>query len=335
MRALLKLLVFLILLSVLGGAVFAAWMWSFAHRPLRFETTPLEVTIPPGSSLGVAARDLVASGVSMRPWQFALLGRFRGLDADIKAGTYRFPEALTPLELLEKLTRGEFVLMEVVFIEGWTFRQLRQALDAHPDLRHDTAGVSDAEVLSRIGAKPGHPEGRFFPGKYLFAKGSSDTEVLRQAYGQMERRLAAAWDERDPAVPLASPYEALILASIVEKETGQASDRAMIAGVFANRLRTRMLLQTDPSVIYGLGTAFDGNLRKRDLVADGPYNTYTRPGLPPTPIALPGQASLSAAVKPANTDALYFVSRGDGSSHFSRSLDEHNRAVSKYQRGGR
>ena len=335
MRAFLKVLVSLFILSALGGAAFAAWMWSFAHRPLQFSPTPLEVTIRPGSSLTVAARDLVASGVAMRPWQFALLGRFHGREAGIKAGTYRFPDSLTPLELLDKLTRGEFVLMEVVFIEGWTFRQLRQALDAHPDLRHDTAGLSDAELLARIGAAPGHPEGRFFPDKYRFAKGTSDTEVLRQAYSQMERRLAAAWSERDPSLPVASPYEALILASIVEKETGQAADRAMIAGVFANRLRNRMLLQTDPSVIYGLGASFDGNLRKRDLVADGPYNTYTRPGLPPTPISLPGQASLSAAVKPAKTDALYFVARGDGSSHFSKSLDEHNRAVSKYQRGGR
>lgn len=335
MRALLKLFVSLIVLLALGGAAFAAWMWSFAHRPLQIDPTPLEVTIRPGSSLNVAARDLAASGIAMRPWQFALLGRFHGRDAGIKAGTYRFPEALTPLELLDKLTRGDFVLMEVVFIEGWTFRQLRQALDTHPDLRHDTTGLSDADLLARIGASPGHPEGRFFPGKYLFVKGASDTEVLRQAYAQMERRLAAAWAERDPALPLASPYEALILASIVEKETGQGADRAMIAAVFANRLRARMLLQTDPSVIYGLGESFDGNLRKRDLVTDGPYNTYTRPGLPPTPISLPGQASLSAAVKPSKTDALYFVARGDGSSHFSRSLDEHNRAVSKYQRGGR
>jgi UPF0755 protein len=335
MRALLKLLVSLIIVLALGGAAVAAWMWSFAHRPLQFATSPLEVTIRPGSTLNVAARDLVAAGVAMRPWQFALLGRFHGRDAGIKAGTYRFPESLTPLALLEKLVRGDFILVDIVFIEGWTFRQLRQALDAHSDLRHDTAGLSDADLLERIGAVSGHPEGRFFPGKYLFAKGSSDTEVLRQAYVQMERRLAAAWAERDPSSPVASPYEALILASIVEKETGQASDRAMIAGVFANRLRTRMLLQTDPSVIYGLGDAFDGNLRKRDLVTDGPYNTYTRPGLPPTPISLPGQASLDAAVKPAKTDALYFVARGDGSSHFSRSLDEHNRAVSKYQRGGR
>jgi len=335
MRALSKLLVFLIVLFILGGAAFAGWMWSFAHRPLNFRTTPLEVTIRPGSGLNVVARDLAEAGIAMRPWQFGLLGRLHGRETSIKAGTYRFPEALTPLQLLEKLARGDYVLMEVVFVEGWTYRQLRQALDAHPDLRHDTTGLPDSELMTRIGAAPAHPEGRFFPDKYLFAKGSSDIEVLRQAYGQMERRLAAAWAERDPTLPLASPYEALILASIVEKETGTAADRAMIAGVFANRLRSRMLLQTDPTVIYGLGESFDGNLRKRDLVTDGPYNTYTRPGLPPTPIALPSQASLTAAVKPARTDALYFVARGDGSSEFSRSLDEHNRAVSKYQKGGR
>ncbi len=335
MRFVFKLLAVVLTVGILAAAGFAAWMWSFAHRALEFRATPLEVTIRPGASLATAARDLAAAGVVMRPWQFALVGRLQGRDAAIKAGTYRFDAPLTPLALLDKLIRGESILMEVVFIEGWTFRQLRQALDAHPDLRHDTAGLSDAEVLAKIGAAPGHPEGRFFPDKYLFAKGTSDLEVLRQAYARMERKLAAAWAEREPGVPLASPYEALILASIVEKETGAAADRAMIAGVFANRLRAGMLLQTDPSVIYGLGDAFDGNLRKRDLLADGPYNTYTRGGLPPTPIALPGQASLQAAVRPARTDALYFVARGDGSSEFSRTLDEHNRAVAKYQRGGR
>lgn len=335
MRVLLKLFATLVALGLLASAGFAAWMWSFSQRMLEFRSTPLEVTIRPGASLAAAAGDLAAAGVLMRPWQFALLGRLQGRDTAIKAGTYRFDRPLTPVALLDALIRGEAILAEIVFLEGWTFRQLRQALDAHPDLRHDTLGLPDAEVLARIGAAPGHPEGRFFPDTYRFAKGTSDLEVLRQAYSRMERKLAAAWAEREPSVPLASPYEALILASIVEKETGAAADREMIAGVLTNRLRAGMLLQTDPSVIYGLGETFDGNLRKRDLLTDGPYNTYTRAGLPPTPIALPGQASLQAAVRPARTDALYFVARGDGSSEFSRTLEEHNRAVAKYQRGGR
>jgi len=231
------------------------------------------------------------------------------------------------------LVRGEEALRTLTLVEGWTFRQVRQALAKEDQIKQDTAQLTAEQIMAQLGLPGVHPEGRFFPDTYSYAKGSSDLALLRRALHAMDRRLEAAWAARASDVPLKSPDEALILASIVEKETGRASDRAQIAGVFANRLRVGMLLQTDPTVIYGLGEKFDGNLRRRDLQTDTPWNTYTRPGLPPTPIAMPGKAALLAAVQPASTRALYFVAKGDGSSHFSTSLDEHNRAVNRYQRG--
>ena len=239
---------------------------------------------------------------------------------------------ISPLELLEVITKGEVIQKQVSIIEGWTFKQLRAALNASLDITHDTLNLTDTEILQRIGAMESHPEGLFFPDTYKFAAGSSDLAILSSAYQAMQQRLQEIWATREPDLPLQTPYQALILASIVEKETGTADDRAMIAGVFMNRLRRGMLLQTDPTVIYGLGETFDGNLRKRDLLADTAYNTYIRAGLPPTPIALPGMAALQATLHPAQTDALYFVARGDGSSHFSSSLTEHNRAVNQYQK---
>jgi UPF0755 protein len=219
----------------------------------------------------------------------------------------------------------------LTIVEGWTFRELRAALGAAADLRQDSARLTDAELLRAIGATESHPEGLFAPDTYLFDPGSSDLDLLRSAYRAQLAQVAQAWEKRAADAPLKSPYELLILASIVEKETGQADERALVAAVFVNRLKIGMRLQTDPTVIYGLGEKFDGNLRKRDLLADGPYNSYTRAGLPPTPIALPGRASLLAAVTPAPSRALYFVARGDGTSQFSETLTEHNRAVAKYQ----
>lgn len=267
-----------------------------------------------------------------------LLSRILGRDTRIKAGSYEIEPGTTPLALIDKLTRGDVTLQELTVPEGWTFRQFRAALDAHPGVQHASAGLSDDALLAEIvrsepGGESRHPEGLFFPDTYLFSKGARDTDVLRRAYRMMKRRLAAEWERRAGGAPYASAYEALIMASIVEKETGQARERPLIAGVFVNRLRKGMLLQTDPTVIYGLGQGFDGNLRKRDLQADGPYNTYTRAGLPPTPIALPGLAAIQASLNPARTDAVYFVARGDGTHEFSASLEAHNRAVNKYQRG--
>jgi UPF0755 protein len=307
----------------------------YAVSPLKLRSDPADFSIKPGSSLKSATRQIVESGVELNAWQFNLLGRLLGKAGTIKAGSYEVGSGITPLTLLNKLTAGEVTQAEVVFIEGWTFRQVRAALNADPGVRHDSAALSDAEIMAQLGAAGRNPEGLFFPDTYLFGKGTSDLDVLRRAYKAMDRQLQAAWQQRAPGLPYVSPYEALIMASVIEKETGQATDRALIGGVFVNRLRIGMMLQTDPSVIYGLGEKFDGTLRKDDLLADTPHNTYTRSGLPPTPIAMPGQASLAAALNPATTPALYFVARGDGSSEFSRTLAEHERAVAKYRRGGR
>lgn len=331
-----RLLKRILILAFLLAAGFAGWMLWFASAavPLKVnDQNGLDFDIRPGLGLKAAAQAMADAGVGIRPWQFALLGRISGRDRNIKAGSYEIGAGTTAWQLLEKLTAGDVTQTEVVIVEGKTFRELRTKLDAHPDLRHDTAGLTDAEILARIGAAESHPEGRFFPDTYLFAKQSSDEAIYRRAYQAMQRRLAAAWENRDPSVPYKHIDEALTMASIVEKETGAAADRGKVASVFVNRLRKGMLLQTDPTVIYGLGAKFDGNLRKRDLEADTPYNTYTRAGLPPTPIALPGMASIAAALNPPKTDLYYFVARGDGSSAFSRTLEEHNRAVAKYQLG--
>ena len=324
----------LAVVAVLACLGFAGWLVWFALTPIPLASTPLEFDIRPGLGLRGAAKEMADAGVGIAPWKFSLLGRLTGKASAIKAGSYEIEHGITPWRLLAKLTRGDVSQAEIVLVEGRNFRELRATLDANPDLRHDTAGLSDKELLARIGAIEKHPEGLFFPDTYLFAKQSSDVDVLRRAYRAMQKQLQWVWVNRDTELPYASPYEALIMASIVEKETGVDADRPLVASVFVNRLRQGMLLQTDPTVIYGLGAAFDGNLRKRDLLADTPYNTYTRLGLPPTPIAMPGRASLDAALRPANSNLLYFVARGDGSSQFSKTLEEHNRAVAKYQKRG-
>lgn len=317
-------------LMLAAALVFIGLMGYFAIKPLMLQTSPIDFTIKAGSTLRSASRQIEEAGVAMPAWQFTLLGRALGKAAEIKAGSYQVAQGITPMKLLEKLTRGDVTQTEIVLLEGWTFRQMRAALDAHAHLRHDTAGLTERQIMEKLGIE-GPAEGRFFPDTYLFAKGSGDLEILKRSYRQMEKLLFTEWEGREANLPYSSLYEALIMASIVEKETGQSQDRAQIASVFINRLKKSMLLQTDPTVIYGLGERFDGNLRKRDLQADGPYNTYTRTGLPPTPIAMPGLASIQAALHPARTDLLYFVSRGDGSSQFSRTLEEHSRAVAKYQ----
>ena len=324
-----------ILLVLLAAGAAGAYAWWFFRTPIPLADDKVAFSIAPGSGLRAATRQMRAAGVNVAPTAFEALARWQGREQDIKAGSYEIVRGTRPLDLLDKITRGEFALAEVRFGEGWTFRQLREALDAHPELRHETKGLSGAELMERIGMPGAAPEGWFFPDTYRFAKQSSDLDVLKAAHGAMRKHLAAAWARRAPDSPLRNEHEALVLASIVEKETGRADDRGRIAGVFNNRLRIGMRLQTDPTVIYGIGERFDGNLRKRDLETDTPYNTYTRDGLPPTPIALPSLAALEAATRPDGTDALYFVARGDGSSEFSRSLADHNRAVRKYQLGGR
>ncbi len=328
-RVVRRLLAWILFLAVVLGGGTAWWL----HAPLPMGSEPLELAIEPGTLPRGVAQDVQAAGVRVDARILYAFFRLSGRDRDIRAGNYELPPGTTPLALLDKLVRGEETLRTLTLVEGWTFRQVRTALARDEQLKHDTAELSDAALMERLGRPGVHPEGRFFPDTYTYAKGSSELSVLRRALHAMDRRLEAAWAQRAADTPLKSADEALILASIVEKETGRASDRAQIAGVFTNRLRNGMLLQTDPTVIYGLGEKFDGNLRRKDLLADTPWNTYTRAGLPPTPIAMPGKASLLAAVQPERTQALYFVARGDGSSHFSSSLDEHNRAVNRFQRG--
>jgi UPF0755 protein len=319
---------------VLSAAVVClalTWLFYFAFTPLSIPEGVRQLQVGPGASYRSVARQLVSAGVLHERFSFIALGRMQGRAGTIKVGIYELPESISPIALIQKLARGDVLMAEITFIEGWTFAELRAALDASPAVRHETAGLADAEILRRLNAPETHPEGLFFPDTYRFNSGASDLQVLTRAYQALHARLQSAWDQRGSELPYATPYEALIMASIIEKETGRQEDRRLIAAVFVNRLKRGMRLQTDPTVIYGLGAAFDGNLRKRDLLQDAPYNTYTRAGLPPTPIALPSQASLDAAMSPAESGALYFVSRGDGTSHFSETLEEHNRAVQKYQ----
>ncbi|MEW5891717.1 MAG: endolytic transglycosylase MltG [Pseudomonadota bacterium] len=323
---------FLWVLLLFGPAV---WLALFAFRPLDLPAEPVEFAVPPGSSTRAVARALEEAAILPRQFEFVVLTILLNKTGRIKAGQYSLEAPLTPLKLLDKLTRGDTVMRKLTVVEGWSFRQMRAAIDQHPDLRHESAGLSDQELLMKIGAMERHPEGLFFPDTYYFDIGSADLALYRRAYHAMQERLAQAWQARAEGLPYKSPYEALIMASIIEKETGAPEERPQIAAVFVNRLKLGMRLQTDPTVIYGLGERFDGNLRKVDLTTDTPYNTYTRAGLPPTPIALPGEAALRAALNPAKSRALYFVAMGEGRHHFSATLEEHNRAVNRYQRGGR
>ena len=327
------LLLFLLVAVVLAAA--AAFAWQHLSRPLPLTGPVVEFTIERGQNLRQAARAIAEAGVDVHPELIYWLARQQGKADRIVAGSYEIAHGATVFDLIDKLHRGEVTFAEVLLVEGWTFRQVRAAIESHPYLRQDTLELSDAELLTRIGAEETHPEGLFFPDTYRFDRHSSALEVFRTAYRSMQRELARIWDMREAELPLATAYEALILASIIEKETGRADERGRVASVFINRLRIGMRLQTDPTVIYGFGgEAFEGRLRRRHLDTDHEYNTYTRAGLPPTPIAMPGRESLLAAVQPDESEYFYFVARGDGSSQFSRNLRDHNRAVNRYQRGG-
>ncbi len=324
--------------AVVAAAALAGGGYYWANQPLALPTQTVDVTIKPHSSVRSVAQQLVHGGVPLQPQLFSVMTRVLGLSSRLKSGNYEFKDGVSSYDVLQKLARGDVNEYVATVIEGWTFKRMRAELDINPALVHATAGMSDTELLRAIGATPaeierGSGEGLFFPDTYLFDKGTSDVNVYRRAYHLMQARIDEAWRMRAPGLPYHSAYEMLTVASIVEKETGHAADRSLVAAVFANRLRIGMPLQTDPSVIYGLGDAYDGHLRKRDLQMDTPYNTYTRRGLPPTPIALPGVASLQAAVNPAATAALYFVAKGDGTSVFSDTLGDHNKAVDKYIRG--
>ncbi len=323
-----KLLVTGVIVSVAAVAGFSYW----AKSPLDTGGKAVEFSIAPGSGVGAAAQQMAKAGVPVNPQLFNILARVTGEAGRIKAGSYELKPDTSPRRLLTQLVRGEFAQEAITIVEGWTFRQMRAAIASHQRLRHDTVKLSDEELMQKVSSEYKAPEGLFFPDTYLFAKGSSELEIYKKAHQAMMKHLQTAWEGRDPSLPYKTPYEALTMASIIEKETGQKSERNMIAGVFVNRLRTGMMLQTDPTVIYGMGERYVGDIRKKDLQTDTPYNTYMRAGLPPTPIALPGIQSLHAALAPAKTEALYFVARGDGTSQFSDNLNDHNRAVNQYQR---
>ncbi len=330
MRAKLRILLVLLVFGVVAAI---AWIFAFASMGLDPPRAGYEFTVKSGASLRSLARRLADDGLLHEAHSFWILGRALGKDKAIQAGTYRVEKPTTPVELLDKLNRGDVVAVEIAFIEGTTLRQWLSLMRQHPRIRQTLAGKSMDEIRAAAALPEGSSEGWLFPDTYRFAPGSSDVEILKRAHGAMKKRLNEAWEARDRDVPLKSPYEALILASIVEKETGSAGERALVASVFANRIRKGMRLQTDPTVIYGMGEAFDGNIRKKDLTTDTAWNTYTRDGLPPTPIAMPGAASLLAATRPAKSEYLYFVGKGDGTHQFSRTLEEHNRAVAKFQLG--
>ena len=325
-----------VVVFVLGAAAALGVRWYVNERPLPMRpmsADAIEFRVTPGTSARGVANAARAAGLDVNELAFAALARATDTAQALRAGRYSIARGTTMAQLMAKLHAGEVLRERLTIVEGITFGEMRAVLAASADLRQDSANMTPAQLLQAIGASEPHPEGLFAPDTYLYDPGSSDLDVWRRAYRAQMAALQVAWESRAADLPYRSPYEALIMASIIEKETGQASERPMIGGVFVNRLKRGMLLQTDPTVIYGLGERFDGNLRKRDLVTDGPYNSYTRAGLPPSPIALPGREAIDAALKPAATEALYFVARGDGTSQFSASLDAHNRAVDKYQRG--
>ncbi len=328
--------------TLLAGLIFGmaalatAQVYRFASSAVPLQHGQASVVVMPGSGLGVITRQLQHAGAlpegHLDALEFRLLAFASGDANRLKAGLYVLQTPVTPLQLLHKLANGEVTPLQVRFIEGWTFAQIRAALDANPWIRHDSAGMSDAEVMRALDMHQASPEGWFFPSTYDVTVGGSDLSVLRRAYALMQQHLQQAWAGRASGLPYASPVQALTMASIIEKETGQASERPLVASVFINRLHLGMRLQTDPTVIYGMGSAFDGNLRKNDLQTDTPYNTYTRAGLPPKPIAMPGMASIEAALHPLASNDLYFVARGDGTHVFSARLADHNRAVARYQK---
>ena len=328
MKTIKKLLVACLLTLSVG----MGWLAWYAVRPLPLAQLPQQFSVTPGTSLNGLAVQLAKAGIVDHPLAFRILGRVMGKSSTIRAGVYTLEAPITPAQLYRKMERGEVTQAAIRFIEGWNLREVRGALQASSDLRHDSLSMSDADLAAAVGAPESTPEGLFFPDTYFFSPGSSDLDILRRAYHVAQERLIKAWQTRAAGLPYQSPYEALIMASIIEKETGLPEERPLIAAVFLNRLKLGMRLQTDPTVIYGLGERFDGNLRKPDLERDTVYNTYVRKGLPPTPISMPGEASILAALNPAQSRALYFVSKGNGSHAFSDNLAQHNQAVNRYQR---
>jgi UPF0755 protein len=322
-------------ITIFIASVLLAWGWmqydDFINTPLNLPAEGLNYELKPGRTVRTLADDLHDAAIISKPMLLRFYARWHGQASHLKAGEYHLPAGTTPPQLLEILTSSRVVQHAFTIIEGWTFKQMMAALRRQTDLKQTLEGVEDGQIMARLGLQGVHPEGRFYPDTYHFPKGTTDSEFLLRAYRRMQEVLAAAWEKRDEHLPLKSPDEALILASIIERETGIPEERGKIAGVFIRRLQKGMRLQTDPTVIYGLGDAYDGNIRRRDLVQDTPYNTYLHAGLTPTPIAMPGGEAIEAALHPVAGKALYFVATGDGGHYFSATLEEHNEAVRKYQ----
>ncbi len=320
--------VFLPLLVAIASAIGAAYYWM--NQVLSLPHPKVDLLVPKGATPASIANQINQAGITVSPAAFVLMARMTELDRKIKAGGYQLIEGDSPLGILRRMAQGDVTSRQITLVEGWNLRQIRAALAQHPDIKQSIQDVKDTDLRSQVGLDAPFAEGLFFPDTYIFPIGTSDLEILQRASRAQQQILDRAWAARQDNLPLRSPYQALILASIVEKETGKASDRARIAGVFINRLRLNMPLQTDPTVIYGMGEAYDGKIRKKDLQTDHAWNTYTRGGLPVSPIASVGQASLNAALNPEKHDFLYFVSKGDGSSAFARTLQEHNKNVAQY-----
>ncbi len=318
-------------ISLVSIVLITVWLVYYAISPLKLQPSSQEVIIAPNSGLRSIANQLVAQGVLREPWRFILLAKLLNKEQYLQAGSYTLNKNVSPYQLLLSLNYGKATQGSVTFIEGRTFAQMREKLAKNDAVKQTTAALSDREIMQLLGSKYTTPEGLFFPDTFYFNRHTPDIALLKISYDAMQAKLNKAWQTRDQNLPYKDSYEALIMASIIEKETGKPSERPMIAAVFVNRMRFGMRLQTDPTVIYGMGLQYDGNIRKKDLLADTPYNTYTRGGLPPTPIAMPGIAAIEAALHPADTKALYFVGKGDGSHEFSNNLNEHNRAVVRYQ----
>lgn len=326
-----RLIRFSLNVSLIAAVLCSVWLFQYARTSLKLSPQAQEIIIQPKSGLRSIANQLVEQKVLGSPWPFILLAKILEKEQNLKAGDYTLNKNITPYQLLLSLNRGKATQGSITFIEGKTFKQMREKIVRNDAIKNTTQALSDAEIMKLVGNGEAHAEGLFFPDTFYFDRGTQDTILLKRAYVSMQAKLNQAWNNRAPNLPYKNSYEALIMASVVEKETGKTSERPMIAGVFLNRLRIGMRLQTDPTVIYGMGKKYDGNIRRKDLQTDTIYNTYTRSGLPPTPIAMPGLASIEAALHPEQTKALYFVGKGDGSHAFSNSLIEHNHAVSKYQ----
>lgn len=330
-----KIVMFTLLLVVVVGAWFGMDMKNFLAAPMTLPEEGVVIEVQPGSNLTRIVNDLSQKNIINKPHYLRWYAKWQEGADKIHTGEYKIEPGTSPKEFLAMLIAGKVLQYSITVVEGWTFKQMMQAVNDNPYLSHELEGLNDEAIMTKLGYKGQHPEGRFLPDTYAFPRGMSDIAFLNRAYQAMENYLAAAWPDRDVGIPVKSPYEVLILASIVEKETGLASERKAIAGVFSRRLQKRMRLQTDPTVIYGMGDSYKGNIRKRDLLADTPYNTYRIFGLPPTPIAMPGRDAIDAVLHPAEGNELYFVSKGDGSHHFSATLEEHNEAVIKYQLKGK